>query len=272
MSDGNQHSVWEMIKFAVSELGGECTYSAIKAKVRSIYGENINDSSMTCSIISGSVNHSSRIHYSENKKPRLANTKYDYLFNVGRGKVVWYDPEKHGVWEIVQSADGSLAAALSDDAEESSTSIIHSAEAASETNSMFAMEAHLRDYLAKSLPTLPGHNSPLSLYRAEERDGVEFQTDVGPIDILATYDGDFYVIELKVGRGPDAALGQVLRYMGWVKTHLAGDKNVFGIVVASDIGKKLKYAVTQVPAVRLMEYDLNVRLRSVALGLSPISP
>lgn len=265
MSTGNQPPVWEMIKFAVSELGGECTYSAIKAKVRSVYGDVVNDSSMTCSIISGSVNHLSRIHYSENKKCRLANTKYDYLFNVGRGRVVWYEPEKHGVWEIVQATDGDLAVVLADEIGENSVTIVQAAEAAGETNGMFAMEAHLRDYLAKTLPRLPEHSAPLSLYRTEERDGVEFQTDVGPIDILATYDGDFYVIELKAGRGPDAALGQVLRYMGWVKIHLAVNKNVFGIVVASDIGKKLRYAVTQVPSVRLMEYDLAVTLRAVAL-------
>jgi hypothetical protein len=261
----NQPPVWEMIKFAVGELSGECTYSAIKAKVRSVYGDHVKDSSMTCSIISGSVNHPSRIHYNENKKPRVANTKYDYLFNVGRGKVVWYEPEKHGIWEIVQMADGGMAVLLADGIGENSETIVQAAQAVSETNGIFAMEAHLRDYLAKTLPRLPEHQTPLNLYRTEERDGVEFQTDVGPIDILATYDGDFYVIELKVGRGPDAALGQVLRYMGWVKTHLAGDKNVFGIVVASNIERKLLYAVTQVPSVRLMEYDLAVTLRSVAL-------
>ena len=132
---------------------------------------------------------------------------------------------------------------------------------------MFALEAHLRDYLAKSLPRLPGDDVPLTLYRADDRDGVEFQTDVGPIDILATGNGDFYVLELKLGRGPDVALGQVLRYMGWVKEHLAGEKNVFGVIVASDIGKKLRYAATQVPNVRLMEYDLKVDLRPVRLSI-----
>ncbi len=92
-----------------------------------------------------------------------------------------------------------------------------------------------------------------------------FQTEVGPIDILATCNGDFYVLELKVDRGPDATLGQILRYMGRVKEHLADEKNVFGIIIASDIGQKLRYAATQVPNIRLMEYDLAVTLRSVAL-------
>ncbi len=97
-----------MVKEAVQQLGGECSYPAIKAKIRSMYGEGVNDSSITCSIISGSVNHPSRIHYNENKKPRISDTEYDYLFNTGRGKVVWHEPGKQGVWEIVKTADGGL--------------------------------------------------------------------------------------------------------------------------------------------------------------------
>ncbi|WP_157763313.1 endonuclease NucS domain-containing protein [Pseudomonas citronellolis] len=263
-SNGNRPPVWQMVKEAAQQMVGEITYQAIKAKVKSIYGNDIKDSSITCSIISGAVNHPSRIHYNENKKPRIADTAYDYLFSTGRGRVTWYQPEKHGVWEIAHSANGALIVRLSD-VEDDPMQIAESIEAGDDTYGMFALEAHLRDYLAKKLPKLPGHDSPLILYRTEDRDGVEFQTDVGPIDILATGNGDFYVLELKVGRGPDAALGQILRYMGWVKEHLAGDKNVHGIIIASDIGQKLRYAATQVPNVRLMEYDLAVTLRSVAL-------
>lgn len=54
--------------------------------------------------------------------------------------------------------------------------------------------------------------------------------------------------------------------MGWVKERLAGEKNVFGVIVASDIGQKLRYAATQVPNVRLMKYDLKVELWSVGLN------
>jgi RecB family endonuclease NucS len=265
VSYSNRPPVWQMVRDAAQQLNGECTYSMIKAKVKSMFGDDVNDSSMTCSIISGSVNHPSRIHYNENKKPRLTDTSYDYLLNTGRGKVVWYQPEKHGVWEIAQSAHGALIVRLADGVGENPSSIVETIETTDEAYGMFALEAHLRDYLAKKLPQLPGLDAPLTLYRTDDRDGVEFQTDVGPIDILATGNGDFYVLELKVGRGPDAALGQILRYMGWVKEHLAGEKNVYGVIVASDINQKLRYAATQVPNVRLMEYDLTVMLRSVAL-------
>lgn len=265
MSYSNRPPVWKMVRDAAQQLNGECTYSMIKAKVKSMFGDDLNDSSMTCSIISGSVNHPSRIHYGENKKPRLTDTSYDFLFNIGRGRVIWYQPEIHGVWEIAQSAQGDLIVRLADGVGDNPSSIAEAVETIDEAYGMFALEAHLRDYLAKQLPQLPGMNTPLSLYRTDDRDGVEFQTDVGPIDILATCDGDLYVLELKLGRGQDAALGQILRYMGWVKEHLAADKNVFGVIVASDINQKLRYAATQVPNIRLMEYDLAVTLRTVAL-------
>lgn len=267
MDSVNRPAVWQMVREAAQQLSGEFTYQAIKAKVRSMYGNDINDSSMTCSIVSGAVNHPSRIHYSENKKPRLTDTAYDYLFSTGRGRVVLYQPDKHGVWEIAHAADGALIVRLADGVGDDPAPIADAVDTNDDAYGMFALEAHLRDYLAKKLPKLLGHAAPLTLYRTSDRDGVEFHTDVGPIDILATGNGDFYVIELKVGRGPDAALGQILRYMGWVKEHLAGDKNVYGIIIASGIGQKLLYAATQVPNVRLMEYDLAVTLRSVALNV-----
>ena len=41
-------------------------------------------------------------------------------------------------------------------------------------------------------------------------------TDVGRIDILArARDGQTVIVELKVGEGRDAAIGQVARYVGW---------------------------------------------------------
>lgn len=265
MNNMDRPPVWQMVKDAVQQMDGECTYQAIKVKIHAKYGNDINDSSITCSIISGAVNHPSRIHYNENKKPRIADTPYDYLFSTGRGKVVWYEPDKHGIWEIFHTGDRSPTVRLADGVGENTASVEEAAVDTPDAYGMFALEAHLRDYLAKNLPTLPGHSTALQLHRTGDRDGVEFQTDVGPIDILATCDGNFYVLELKVGRGADAALGQILRYMGWVQKHLAEDKKVFGVIVASDISEKLRYAASQVPSIRLMEYDLKVDLRPVIL-------
>jgi len=251
--------VWQLIADATQHLSGEMTYAAIKQHVWATYPD-VNSSTLTCQIIICSVNHTSRVHYPENKKPRVCTCQYDFLFNTGRGKVVRYDPDKHGQWEIAEKS-GELVVRMMQEATEDP--ILPPGESGDDQGGSFALESHLRDYLAKNLPYLAGGNTSLSLFVSSDgRDGVEFQTDVGPIDILATSQtGDFYVFELKLGRGPDAALGQILRYMGWVQQHLCAGNKVFGIVVAADVSTKLKYAATQVPNVALMEYELKVTLK-----------
>jgi len=188
----------------------------------------------------------------------LSSGPYDFLFNTGWGKVTLYDSAKHGQWEIAQTEDGLKVQLLDEAASDPDVPL----DDAAASGGAFALEAHLRDYLAKHLPALDGEG-PLKLYVDQDgRDGVEFQTEVGPIDILAVSStGDFHVFELKLGRGPDAALGQILRYMGWVQQHLCNGRNVSGVIVAAEISRKLKYATTQVPNVRLMEYELQVTLK-----------
>ncbi len=252
--------IWQLVRTAVQELGGERNYSAIKQHVWQKYPE-VNSSTLTCSIILCSVNHPSRIHYPENKKLRPCVGQYDFLFNTGRGRVVAFDPEKHGQWEIALTDQGLEVRLLQEAIAESSSA------GADEAGSEFALEAHLRDFLAKNLPSLSDCGQLQLFVHSDGRDGVEFQTDVGPIDILAVApSGDFYVFELKLTKGHDAALGQILRYMGWVKKHLCGEKCVHGVVVASDIGKKLKYAATQVSNVMLMNYTLKFQLLPTALA------
>ena len=252
--------IWQLVKQAVQAIGGDASYSEIKQSVWSKFPE-INASTLTATIICCSVNHPSRIHYPENKKPRVCAGQYDFLFNTGRGRATPYDVEKHGQWEIAE-IDGSVRIRLLQEA-----TVDSHVEVTEEQGSAFALESHLRDYLAKNLPNLDGVDGPLNLFVSEDgRDGVEFQTDVGPIDILAcTSSGDLYVFELKLGRGPDSALGQILRYMGWVEKHLCKGKKVAGIIVAYEISTKLKYAASQVPHIRLMEYELKVSLRPAAL-------
>ena len=80
---------------------------------------------------------------------------------------------------------------------------------------------------------------------------------------------DFYVFELKLGRGGDVALGQILRYMGWVSRHLSTKHKVFGVFLAAGISEKLRYAATQVPQVRLMEYELRFAVKPADLSTKP---
>lgn len=121
---------------------------------------------------------------------------------------------------------------------------------------LFALEEHLQDFLIRNLSSIKKHK--LKLFDDGERRGKEYPTGVGPIDILTTDElGNFYVFETKLSKGMDKALGQLLRYMGWVKVNLAKDKNVFGIIVANKMDEKIKYAVEMTPNVSLCEYEMK---------------
>jgi len=138
--------------------------------------------------------------------------------------------------------------------------------AADEERASFALEAQLRDFIAQNLPQIPINGKRLGLYTDQSgRGGVEYPTGVGPIDILAVDPaGNFSVFELKLERGPDRALGQLARYMGWVKVNLARERSVGGIVVARSIDERLRYAVSVIPNVVLLEYEVDFHVREVA--------
>jgi hypothetical protein len=128
-----------------------------------------------------------------------------------------------------------------------------------EEPSEFAYESDLRDFLAKNLNLLePG----LHLYEDEGITGIEFPAGGRLIDILAVdAQNNFVVIELKVSRGYDRAVGQLLRYMGWIgQNHAESNQKVRGVIVAREISRDLELATSRVSGVELYEYQLSVRL------------
>lgn len=254
--------VWQMVREATSDLVGSTTYAQLKDFIRAKYGD-VNDSTMTCQIIS-SVNHPSRIHYPENSKPRRANSQYDFLYNTGRGKVERYNPEDHGEWEIVADSTGKLSVRqcgfVGEDGEEIDDAL--------NDDLCFPLESHLRDFIARNIAEIRPNGSKLSLYTdAEGRRGVEYPTGVGKIDVLAVdTSGNFVVFELKLSKGPDYAVGQILRYMGWLTKEVANGKKVSGVLVAQEMTEKLKYAVSLVPSITMYEYRLKFDLKKSALA------
>ncbi len=126
----------------------------------------------------------------------------------------------------------------------------------------FAYESDLRDYLAKNLQVIePG----LKLYEEEGITGVEFPVGGRFIDILAVdLNGDFVVIELKVSRGYDRVIGQLLRYMAWIQKNQAeSGQKVRGIIVAREISEDLMLACSLMPNIELFEYELSLSLKQV---------
>lgn len=124
----------------------------------------------------------------------------------------------------------------------------------------FALEADLRDFLAANLGVLePG----MRLYERDGRKGVEFAIDAGFIDILAVDREDkLVVIELKLSRGRNRAVGQLLYYMGWIDKHLGGGP-CRGFIVASEITDELRLAVARVPGVSLARYRVTMSVEHV---------
>ncbi len=125
----------------------------------------------------------------------------------------------------------------------------------------FAAEADLRDFLASNLDRV---EAGLRLYHQGERNGVEFPIDDGRIDILAVDKaGRFVVFELKLARGRNKALGQILYYMGWVDKHL-GNGPCRGIIIAKEIPDDLLLAVQRVQGASLYRYKLSVSVEQVS--------
>jgi hypothetical protein len=127
----------------------------------------------------------------------------------------------------------------------------------------FSLEYQLRDFIAQNLGALDVGSRTLKLYvDPTGRDGIEFPTAVGPIDILATDEaGAFFVFELKRASSPDHAIGQLARYMGWVNQTIGKDRRVHGIIVARTISDRLRYAVSVIPNVSLFEYEVEFHLK-----------
>lgn len=138
------------------------------------------------------------------------------------------------------------------------------------TETAFALEYQLRDFLVSNLSglTVSGHRLRLYVDQAG-RDGIEFPTAFGPIDLLAVDNkGAFFVFELKRANSPDRAVGQIARYMGWAKQTIGKDREVFGVIVAKSISEKLRYAASIVPNLYLFEYEVEFHLRAANSLLS----
>jgi hypothetical protein len=75
-------------------------------------------------------------------------------------------------------------------------------------------------------------------------------------------EGRFVVIELKVSHGYDRSIGQILRYMAWIKKHHAEPaQDVRGIIAAREISEDLVLACSYSPNVSLYEYQSSVALK-----------
>lgn len=83
------------------------------------------------------------------------------------------------------------------------------------------------------------------------------------IDFLALDrdNNDLVVIELKRGKTSDATVGQILRYINWVKENVAeAGQYVRGIIIAKEVDEALKYSVKALDGVDVKTYVVDFKL------------
>jgi len=130
-----------------------------------------------------------------------------------------------------------------------------------ETN--FAMEKHLEEFIVANWDSLDiGEN-----YNRHEEvvDGKrkKFRTDTGEIDIFAlSKDKTHYlVIELKKGRASDKVVGQIQRYMGYIKDEIANNsQEVKGLIIGLKEDLGLKRAISINPSIEFRRYEIRFDL------------
>jgi restriction system protein len=127
----------------------------------------------------------------------------------------------------------------------------------------FAMEAHLEDFLVANWEQM-AFGKTFTIFEEEgEPVGKQYETDAGRIDILAVSKDKtrLLVIELKRGRTSDVVVGQLLRYMGYVKEQLAEpEQSVEGVIIGLEDDQKLRWAIAPVPSIKFFRYQVNFRL------------
>ena len=187
----------------------------------------------------------------------------DMLFRIAPGLFRRYDPAKDPPPIRVGDVSGPIPrATVAERTVASEENEWPRPDAAEVGSSEFAYEHHLRDFLARDVTKLePG----LRLYESEGIPGVEYPIRNRRMDLLCVgKDGALVVVELKVSKGHDRVLGQILTYMGWVRADIADGKPVRGMIVASAMSDEIKTAIRESKAdVKLFEYELSFALRSV---------
>lgn len=141
--------------------------------------------------------------------------------------------------------------------------VIISTDETVEDPSIFALEKHLEDFLVQNW-----HHTDLGkdydIYEEEgELVGQQYPSDTGPIDILAISKDkkEILVVELKKGRASDVVVGQIQRYMGYVKDELAeSNQKVKGVIVAFEDDVKIHRALSVAQNIDFYTYKISFKL------------
>jgi len=210
----------------------------------------IKNATIKAHLIKMSTNAKGRVGW----KPR---PHHNVFFALGQARYRRYD-QAHDPPPIMRTDDiADLPASfgtITDDVEDE--------DGAEGSTTEFAYERDLQNFLVKNLDLV---EDGLKLYEDEGITGVEYPVGGRRIDILAVdIEGALVVIELKVSRGHDRVVGQILRYLGWIKQNLAEEgQHVRGIIVAKEITEDLQLACMMTTDISLREYSISFSVNQV---------
>jgi len=127
---------------------------------------------------------------------------------------------------------------------------------------LFYMEKQLEDFIIANWENTEFGRKYDLIYEEGVLKSQQYPTSIGRIDILATdkKTKNYVVIELKKNQTSDDTIGQLSRYMGWIKEHKKDD-GVKGIIVAGKFDEKLKYAKTMVPNSEAFLYEVDFKIK-----------
>jgi|TARA_B100000959_G_C14851431_1_gene570274 RecB family endonuclease NucS len=131
-----------------------------------------------------------------------------------------------------------------------------------EIKSPFVLEKHLEDFIVQNWSTT-SLNEKYNIYEVNGKKQ-QIPTRSGPLDILALKKdkSEFLIIELKKGRASDEVVGQLKRYMGFVKKEIAkNNEEVKGMIIALEDDLNLQDALYASPDIEFLRYELSFKLK-----------
>jgi hypothetical protein len=137
---------------------------------------------------------------------------------------------------------------------------------ATEYSAGFILEAQLEAFIVRHWKSIQWGRLLQLCEGPDGTSGHQFVTPIGRLDFLCIdqVTDALVVVELKRGRPSDMVIGQIARYMGYVRSHLAmPGQAVEGLIVAHEADDALRYAVAAFPGLQLMTYEVTFELSPV---------
>jgi restriction system protein len=145
---------------------------------------------------------------------------------------------------------------------------IQSTDPTIEDPAVFAMEKYLEEFLIANWHQTEFGKEYDIFTEDGEIVGRQYQTDTGPMDILAISKDKtkLLVVELKKGRASDSVVGQVQRYMGYALDVLAEPhQEVHGVIVALENDLRIQRALKVTKNITFYRYIINFKLEKIAI-------